>query len=122
MDNLFDIRQQVNSSSEVVGLLSTRLTDGREKQLITCEFGLAKLIDLYAADHPFLLASKAERLSYLHQNLYQDGDIITDVRPIFDTAGARVVEMIVTHSSSSVPIEGASHQSVRILLWTPRTF
>jgi hypothetical protein len=70
--------------------LGKRYNDNKDKIL--------KALARYAQDTPIHISAKAQRLAYYHENIYRDSDIITDVRPIFDSAGGNVLEMIISHS------------------------
>jgi hypothetical protein len=59
---------------------------------------VAKTLDLIDADHPLMISAKAGTLAYTHQNLWMNARLITDVRPVFDTAGNKIVETVITHS------------------------
>jgi hypothetical protein len=109
LDNLHEFKQELRDTREVVALLEKRLSSERAKKLKGCVDQFSKIIDLYSGDHPFFISSKAERLSYLHENLYQDGEIITDARPVFNEDGSKIIEMVVTHSLVVSAYKGGWH-------------
>lgn len=49
-------------------------------------------------EHPLVVSTKAQRLAYAHQNVFLDARIITDVRPVFDADGSKVLESFVIHT------------------------
>ncbi len=98
LEAIVDIQQNVGGADEVVTLLLKRLTPERAVEVDKHKSDIMKLLALYSKDHPIVLSIKAEKLSYLHENLYQDAEIITDARPVFGSDGTSVVEFIVTHS------------------------
>jgi len=49
------------------------------------------------ADHPFLIARKADRLAHAQQNLVYETKIITDLRPVFSTTGDKILRSVVNH-------------------------
>ena len=99
LENLIDMRAAgVPKSSEITARLHARLSAPRAEKLKAKEHEFVRVLDAYAADHPIHISMKAQKLSYLHEHLYQDGEIITDVRPIFDGDGTTVREMVITHS------------------------
>jgi hypothetical protein len=49
-------------------------------------------------DNPLEVARKAERLLYSHQNVLSEARIITDVRPVFDQAGDKIVKSVVAYT------------------------
>jgi hypothetical protein len=59
---------------------------------------LIEVLKQLGPDHPLSIARKADRVYYAHQHVFSEGRIITDLRPVFDEAGEKVVRMIVTHS------------------------
>ena len=98
LDNLHEFRQQSKSTPEVVGAISKRLNASRAETLISKADKIIHLIDIYNHDHPFMIISKSERLSYLHENLYQDAEIITNITPIFSEEAQKLIRLVVTHS------------------------
>ena len=98
IETLSDIKQTVGGLDHVIELLLKRLTPERAQDVERNQANIKKLLELYSKDHPVAISIKAEKLSYLHENLYQDAEIITDARPIFDADGTNVVEFIIMHS------------------------
>lgn len=98
LENISAIKENTSQPSELVQIVSQRLSTKRSEMLKAKAGDFVKVLDLYTNDHPLHISIKAEKLSFLHENLYQDGEIITDIRPIFDAAGNKILEMIVTHS------------------------
>ncbi|HEX4157769.1 MAG TPA: hypothetical protein VHY79_04780 [Rhizomicrobium sp.] len=58
---------------------------------------IAKAIETYTDDNPIAIAIKAARLCYLYEKLYIDAEVITDVRPVYDVEGAKVLEFIINN-------------------------
>jgi hypothetical protein len=54
-------------------------------------------------DHPAVISVKAQRLSFLRERIYIDSEIITDARPVYNTRGDTIVEMIVPHTLVITP-------------------
>lgn len=98
VETLCDIKQSVGGIDQLSALLSKRLTAVRAKEVEENRENIITLLDLFNDNHPVALSIKAEKLSYLHQTLYQDGEVITDARPIFDANGTKVLEFVVWHS------------------------
>jgi hypothetical protein len=98
IETLSDINHSVGGIDQLTSLLTKRLTPERAQEVATNKDSIRTLLDMYNKDHPLALSMKAEKLSYLHQNLYQDGEIITDARPIFDSDGVKVIEFVIMHS------------------------
>jgi hypothetical protein len=59
---------------------------------------IAKVLDTLNADHPLVIASKAEQLRLSYQNLLTDARIITDLRPVFDSSAKKIAEFIISHN------------------------
>jgi hypothetical protein len=51
----------------------------------------------YERDNAVSLSYKAQRLTYMRENVYQQAEIITDARPVFDEKGQKIVEYIIAH-------------------------
>ncbi|NQT36685.1 MAG: hypothetical protein HQ581_04300 [Planctomycetes bacterium] len=49
-------------------------------------------------DHALFVSGKAETLAYSHQNVLTSQRIITDIRPVFDTAGEKIKETLILHT------------------------
>lgn len=98
LDNLYEFRIQLHDTQQVLTHLANRLSEPRAKKLEMSAEKFSQVMNVYSDNHPFLLSSKAEKLTYLHENLYQDAEIITDARPVFTADGGYIVEMVITHS------------------------
>ena len=59
---------------------------------------IAEAITGISEDHPLLVSEKAETLAYSHQNILTSQRIITEVRPVFDTAGESIKEALILHT------------------------
>ena len=59
---------------------------------------LSTALDSLADDHPLLISGKAHTLAYAHDHLLMASRVITDVRPVFDAAGERILETVITHT------------------------
>lgn len=98
IEALSDIKQSVGGADQLAALLAKRLSPPRAQEVKSNQSNIADLLDMYDKNHPVALSIKAEKLGHLHENLYQDGEIITDARPIFDAEGTNILEFIITHS------------------------
>jgi hypothetical protein len=63
----------------------------------SCE-AIVGAIEKIHEDHPLFVSEKAESLAYSHQNILTSQRIITDIRPVFDTAGAEIKETLILHT------------------------
>ena len=59
---------------------------------------LLQAVSEYGDDHPVAITYKAQRLAYLHERIFRDAEIITDLRPIFDAPGKNVREVIIAQT------------------------
>src|SRR5438128_1255342 len=59
---------------------------------------LADALQAITDDHPLMISAKATNLAYTHPDLFIGCRVITDVRPVFDTAGNKIVETVITHT------------------------
>lgn len=75
---------------------------------------LLEAIQKLVPDHPLSIARKADRVYFAHQNLFNEARIITDLRPVFDKAGEKVIRMMVTHSLLIDYFEGSSPHRLEI--------
>jgi hypothetical protein len=99
LENLIDMREAgAAKSAEITSGVLARLSPPRAEKLKPKMVEFVRLLDTYTPDHPIHISIKARKLSYLREHLYQDGEVITDVRPIFDAAGGAVREMVISHS------------------------
>ena len=58
---------------------------------------IARAIEGVQKSEVLLAVSKASRLTYTHQNILTDINIITELRPVFSETGDRVLQMVLTH-------------------------
>lgn len=57
-----------------------------------------KIIDSVSQEHPFHVLRKVSSVLYAHQNLLTDVRIVTDLRPVFDESGKKVLHTVVSHT------------------------
>jgi len=58
---------------------------------------IARAIDAIQNDEFFVGLSKSRQLTFAHQNILTESNIITELRPVFNTAGDKVLQMVLTH-------------------------
>jgi hypothetical protein len=63
-----------------------------------CRRELGDLLQAVDDDHPLLISMKAQELGYTHENLLVSSRLITDIRPVFDSSGESLRELVVTHT------------------------
>lgn len=63
-----------------------------------CSRELGELLQAVDDDHPLLISMKAQELAYTHENLLVGSKLITDIRPVFDSSGENLRELVVMHT------------------------
>ena len=63
-----------------------------------CSQVLGDILETIDEDHALLIAIKANRLAYTHQNLLVRSQLLTDIRPVFDSTAEELRELVVTHT------------------------
>ncbi len=56
---------------------------------------VTQFLDTLQEDHPLAVTSKAEQLGAQHENVFMHARILTDLRPVFNSAGDRIHETLV---------------------------
>ncbi len=59
---------------------------------------------------PITISAKAGVLAYQHAKVCQGTKIITDIRPVFDVDGTKVLEMVIMHSLMILDTAGNEHE------------
>lgn len=67
-----------------------------------------------AADDPIMVAEKARQLSMTHERSFSEARIVTDVRPVFNAAGDKILKNVVVHSLLVEYHEGYEHRTIQI--------
>jgi hypothetical protein len=60
-------------------------------------FKICKALESMGPDEPIAVNQKAKRLSFSHQNVLLESNLITDVRPVFSATGDNILRYLVTH-------------------------
>ena len=76
---------------------------------------LKSVLDEITDDHPLMISAKANSLAYTHQNLFTNAKLITDMRPVFDTSGEKIVEIVITHLLVLHYVDGSREQKMMTL-------
>lgn len=98
---LENIRLTADNAGSVDKAIDRLLTYYGQQQLAAVESNrdaIQAAVRMFSANHPAALSLKARKLTYMHENLLSDVEIITDARPVYDEEGEKVVEFIITHS------------------------
>jgi hypothetical protein len=107
LQNLNVIATELESADAAFERLSDALDEKIAKDWNQKKELILAALQRYSDNNPIAITIKAERLTYFHEKLYRDGEIITEVRPVYNEAGDSVIEMmilqslVVTHSSAT---------------------
>lgn len=78
--------------------------------------GLANAVSKLSPDHPLLLSHKASGVIYSHQNVLTEAKVFTDIRPVFNSDGTVIIQMVVTHVLSLVYSDGSGERRIQIAM------
>jgi hypothetical protein len=98
LQNLRFMEDEFGSAEDVLDRIESATTRELSKKIRENRIGIFKALDAYRTDNPISVAFKAQRLAYYYERVLRDIDIITDIRPIFDANGEKVLEIIISHS------------------------
>jgi hypothetical protein len=77
---------------------------------------VAEVLELLVADHPLVLLWKSELLAGAHENLLGESVILTDIRPVFNQAGDKVVQTVVSHTLLVDYLSGQDRKRIQFTL------
>jgi hypothetical protein len=97
LENLKNLSEEFGGTKKAIDQLSNTLRDDVSSKLKEKNDSIVKAIERYAGDNSVTISYKAQRLTYIRENIYQDAEIITDVRPVFDAKGEKIIEYLITH-------------------------
>jgi plasmid stabilization system protein ParE len=80
---------------------------------------ISRAVDSFGKDDVFLLSEKAGRITYAHQNIFKDAQILTDLRPVFNEDATSVIQAIVTHALYLEYFDGTETRRVELTLDAP---
>jgi len=98
LQNLNVLKKEYGSSELAFEKVSDALGSEIEKKWKAQKAAILSALEAYSDDNPVAITSKAERLAFLREHVFRSAEIITDARPVYDAAGEKVFEMIITHS------------------------
>lgn len=98
LENLRFLEVEFGSSEQAVIRIEAAVDQALAQRIAAKRPELLRAMGVYLDENPILVSFKAQRLSYLHERIYRDAEILTDVRPVFDDPGGKILECIISHS------------------------
>ena len=95
LENLRQLAAEFGSTENALARILADVNQDVRKQLDEQKDRIKDTIAIYKDDNPVAVTFKTQKLAYSYERIYRDAEIITDVRPIFDAAGRRVLQVIV---------------------------
>jgi len=101
--NLYDVRRELDlSADDMISALTAYLDknspeEWRKKYMEGWQKVSPSIQKVLDGDSSLALDHKSVRLTYAHQNVLIDADMITDVRPVFNQSGEAIRGMVVSH-------------------------
>jgi hypothetical protein len=116
LENLNRLAAEYGTASEALDRIIAGTDPALSKQLRESEPQILAILTNYRGDHPVALSFKAQKLVYLHERIYRDAEILTDVRPIFDDAADGVLGAIIGHTLSITFTRMAANERLHIAM------
>jgi hypothetical protein len=98
LENLRNLAEEFGAPEKMLDDLILHLDEGISTKLKQKKEAIARAVREYGQDNAVSLSYKAQRITYMRENIYQQAEIITDARPVFDEKGENVVEYLITHN------------------------
>ena len=123
--NLYQLKNRTRLDTsgllgEISGVLENRSPDKwKNENLETwnkATAAVSEFVDQLTDTHPLIVARKAERLGYAHQNVFAEARIVTDVRPVFDAGADKILESFVTQSLLIDYLDGGESRQIEFAL------
>src|SRR5258708_33821174 len=99
LENFRHLSDEFGTSDDMlIRITSSNIGEEMAKRILENKAPILQAIHDSKSDHPVAITFQAQRLTYLHERIFRDAEIITDVRPIFDGSGKNVLEVIIANS------------------------
>jgi hypothetical protein len=98
LENLRYLETEYGSADEAFVRIVGGVPDKIARKLEANKSAILAALAAYSPDNPISTTFKAQKLSYLYERVFRGAEIITDIRPVFDFSGERVLEVIVAHT------------------------
>lgn len=77
---------------------------------------VVQAVSLLKANHPLIMSHKAGRVVYARPYLLREAKILTDVRPVFNSEGDAVTQVVVSHTLHVIYQEGGKDDEIHLSL------
>jgi len=77
---------------------------------------ITKALATLGPDHPLVISQKAAKVVFAHEHILTTAQILTDVRPVFNSAADQIKQMIITHVLSVSYSDGTSERQIQFAL------
>ncbi len=97
LENIRLFYEDYGSFDRVFRRLKRGVEQDLAEKLSHVESEIRLAAETYMLDNSVMLSYKASKLIFQRERLYQETEIITDVRPVFNSAADEVKEIVVSH-------------------------
>jgi hypothetical protein len=97
LDNIKNLSDEFGGIEKTIDELSRGLKDEDAQKILKKKHAISEAVTKYTSDNAIAISYKAQRLTYLRENTFQEAEIITDARPVFDSKGENIIEYLITH-------------------------
>jgi hypothetical protein len=97
LENLRNLSEEFGAPEKMLDELILNLDERISTKLNQKKEAIGRAIEEYTRDNAVSLSYKAQRLTYMRENIYQQAEVITDARPVFDEKGEEIVEYLISH-------------------------
>jgi hypothetical protein len=98
LENLHRLEEEFGTASDALDRIISAVDQELANKIEENKSRMLEMLEAYKGNHPINITFKAQKLAYLHERIYREGEIITDVRPVFDATGEKVLEAIIGHT------------------------
>jgi len=98
LENLKNIEQETGTAEIAFSSIADAVSPDLKQKLESVKDKIVDALKSYDPDNAVSISFKAQKLTYLREKLFHEAEIITEARPVFDSSGERILEMVITHS------------------------
>jgi hypothetical protein len=98
LENIKNLSDEFGGVDKTIDFISRSLSEDTAKDVLAKKEQISAAVLAYSEDNAVAISYKAHRLTYLRENIYQEAEIITDARPVFDSKGENIIEYLITHT------------------------